>query len=329
MLSKDCAVLLKEIIEIDLSLLEKISRSILHIAKSFSKYGITISNLLSKIGTVLCESTNAINNVKRMLTEVTEKIVLSRKCRSLFDKVLSFSSPPSALTSKFYNEIQALKLPSVSCEVLDDMINMTIESFQKILKSNLLNNDSLSTPNPSDRDSFYRKMQFSLSILEYWDNCKAIELARPNEKYYEKISKEKIIKEITNIESAATQHIKNNLPDYTMLGIYYDNLRSIKENFTYTTLTEKAISAITMIDKLFFEKIELMKQSGWLSDEDWNMSPFKRNLYRRVSTALINMKVMTNQIAHYKKRIDVEFIDQLLKDYKSHLPAFPLPQQIE
>ena len=158
-------------------------------------------------------------------------------------------------------------------------------------------------------------MQFALTLLTHWDSDQAKAESRTNTHAFEESSKNKIMSEIEIIGAAADRLATST--DYTQLGILYDNLRSMSENFVTVDLKNRASCRMKTIDNLFFVQIRQMKQRGWLDEDIWDKCPFERGLYERIANELINMKLVANQIAQYKKRIDAEFIDELLKDYKS------------
>ena len=300
------------------SIKERISTSIISVGDSFAHIGQEVTKLLQMIDSTLTlstDSTSVIDKVKHQLSQASMQISVAKRCIPLFNTVCALSVSPSCLGSKDLLQLQNMKLSSVSYQVLKDMINDTVEKLQQIANSSLHGNQYLITPNASDRNSFYSKMQFALTLLTHWDSDQAKLEGRTNTHAFEESSKNKIMSEIENIGAAADRLVTST--DYTQLGILYDNLRSIFENFESVDLKNRASSRMKTIDNLFFEKIKLMKQRGWLDEDQWDKCPFGKGLYERIANELINMKLVSNQIAQYKKRIDADFIDELLKDYKS------------
>ena len=165
-----------------------------------------------------------------------------------------------------------MNLPSVSFAALSGLINKTVENLLQIAKSSLHGNKVLMTPNASDRNSFYRRMQFALVLLIHWDSCQAILQGCINRNFYEESVKDKLMVEIECIGVAADRLVEST--DSTQLGILYDNLRSINDNFISNDIKNRALSRMKMIDSLFFEKIKRMRQRGWLSEEEWHSSTF-------------------------------------------------------
>ena len=318
MLSDDAGEMLSSISHQDKSVRDQIGCAIVAVGKSFAQLGQKASDLLGKVNTIFDHSTDptfVIDDAKCHLLKASEQIALTRRCVSLFDKVCAQCDSSSVLHSKYRLKLKRMNLSSVSFAALSGLINKTVENLQQIAKSSLHGNKILITPNASDRNSFYRRMQFALVLLIYWDSYQAIVQGCANKNFHEESVKDKLMVEIESIGVAADRLVEST--DSTQLGILYDNLRSINENFINNDIRDRAMSRMKTIDDLFFENIKKMKERGWLSEEEWHSSTFGNNQYRKIAKELISMKLVTTQIAHYKKRIDTEFIDQLLKDYKS------------
>ena len=318
MLSDDAGEMLSSISHQDKSVRDQIGCAIVAVGKSFAQLGQKASDLLGKVNTIFDHSTDptfVIDDAKCHLLKASEQIALTRRCVSLFDKVCAQCDSSSVLHSKYRLKLKRMNLSSVSFAALSGLINKTVENLLQIAKSSLHGNKILITPNASDRNSFYRRMQFALVLLIYWDSYQAIVQGCANKNFHEESVKDKLMVEIESIGVAADRLVEST--DSTQLGILYDNLRSINDNFINNDIKDRAMSRMKTIDSLFFERIKRMKERGWLSEEEWHSSTFGNNQYEKIAKELISMKLVTTQIAHYKKRIDTEFIDQLLKDYKS------------
>ena len=317
-LSDDAGEILSSISDRDKSVMDQIGCTIVAVGKSFALLGQRVADLLGKVTTIFDHSadpTIEIDDAKCHLSKASEQIALTRRCVSLFDKVCAQCDSSSVLHSKYRLELNVMNLSSVSYAALSGLMNKTVENLLQIAKASLHGNKILTTPNASDRNSFYRRMQFALVLLIHWDSCQAIVQCCTNTHVHEESVKVKLMAEIETIGVAADRLVEST--DSTQLGILYDNLRSINENFINNDIRDRAMSRMKTIDDLFFENIKKMKERGWLSEEEWHSSTFGNNQYEKIAKELIRMKLVTTQIAHYKKRIDTEFIDQLLKDYKS------------
>ena len=286
--------------------------------RSFSERGLKVSKLLAKIKIILDDTSDpssVLDDVKSQLLEASEQIAIARKSVSLFAKVYALLQSPSILSPEALQKLQAMDLSSVSYEAMNDMINKTIENLQLIAKCTLYSNKLLMTPNASDRNTFYRKMQFALTLLIHWDRYQATAMNCVNTRANEESVKSNIMTEIEYFGVAADPLVEST--DYNQLGILYDNLRSIHENFMSSDIKERAICRMKTIDDFFFEKIKMMKRRGWLDEDRWYARPFELNSYEEIAKELISMKLATTQMAIHKKRIDTEFIDQLLCAYKT------------
>ena len=292
-------------------------RAIMHIGGMFVTLGRDVSRLLSQTESALSNAGDmavGTDVVSGYLSTANNSILLLKKCMPLFQKVEALCRASNVLRGDYPSKLSGMDLLTHSHSALTNKMNAIIEMVQRIAKPSLLNNKLLDTPNASDRNSFYRRVQFALTLLIQWDSCQAIAQECVNLRSNEEGCRDRIKFEISSIGDAADRLLDST--DYQTLGILYDNLRSINENLADITLKDRASGRMKTIDSLFFGRIELMKNKGWLNEEEWSTCPFDKNLYEKVGKELINMKAVTLQIALYKKRIDVEYIDILLRDYK-------------
>ena len=317
LLAKDAEDILSTLSFMDKFMQRNLNRSIISIGSLFSERGVKVSKLLANINCTLKDSadlSSVADDVKNQLLDASEQIAIARKFASIFKKIYALTKSPSILDSEALQTLQAMDLSSVSYEAMNSMINKTIENLLIIAKSNLYGSELLMTPNASDRNAFYRKMQFALTLLIYWDSYQATALCCVNTRTNEESVKSKIMNGIQNFGVKADRLVEST--DYTQLGILYDNLRSIHENFIEKDVKDCAMYGMKTIDNLFFEKIEIMKRRGWLSEDRWCAQAFELNSYEDIAKEVISMKLAATQMAIHKKKIETEFIDQLLNDYE-------------
>ena len=316
LLSEDAADILALLCTRDKYIRKGLNAHIISMGDLFTDKSLKVSKLLTSIEHILkdpSDPSSLLDDIKTQLKEASEQITIARKSVPLFKKVYALLQSP-ILSTNALQKLQAMDLSSVSYEALNDMMNRIIENLQLFAKSILHGNTLLMTPNASDRNAFYRKMQFALTLLIHWDRYQATAMSCVNTHANEENAKAKIFAEIELFGVAADRLVEST--DYTQLGILHDNLRSISENFISMDIKDRANSRIETIDKLFFEKIDDMKRRGWLSEDCWSTDPFKKNSYQEIAKELISMKLATTQMAIHKKRIDTEFIDALLSTYE-------------
>ena len=302
----------------DESLRARASGAILSIAGRFAVLGQKISAWTTQICSIMSSTggqkkANA-EELSNSISMASKLLIVARKSAPLFRKVESLRDDRKLLLTMQQSEsLRVMELPSS-----DDMnanINAAMEATRKVARPSLLDNQLLITPNASDRNFFYCKVQVALTLLIQWDADQAIINGCVNNRANEESCRDKLCSEIESIGCAADRLVDTT--DYERFGVLYDNLRSISENLSDNILQDRAVGRMKTIDGIFFQRIEVMKSKGWLNEAEWNSNPFGDHFYERVANELINMKTATTHVARYKQHVDEKFIDVLLADYKT------------
>jgi hypothetical protein len=303
-----------EIMKTNKNLRQRASGAIIAIGRLFASILHQISTSIEKITVIMTDTSyERVRSVHALcddLAAASNLVAFARDgaalCTKLKDLCVSSKDP-------CYNQLRTMEI--LTSDEMNARLNITIEIIQQVAKPSLLDNQLLITPNASDRNSFYRRVQVAVTLLIRWDGDQAIANGCVNNRANEESCRDKISSEIELIGAAADRLIGST--EYERLGMLYDNLRSISENLSDRTLKDRSIGRMKSIDGLFYQRIDIMKRNGWLNDAEWNSQPFDDSLYEKVANELINMKTATTHISHCKKHIDEEYIDKLLKDYKS------------
>jgi hypothetical protein len=303
-----------EVMKFNKTLHQRASTAVIAIGRLFTLILRQISISVEKITVIMTDTSyERVSNVQALCEDLAAASQLvgfakdgAALCTKLKDLLESSRDP-------CYNPLRTMEI--LTSDKMNARLNISIEIIQQVAKPSLLDNQLLITPNASDRNAFYRRVQVALTLLIRWDGDQAIANGCVNNRANEKSCIEKISSEIELLGSAADRLIGST--EYERLGILYDNLRSISENLADRTLKDRSIGRMKSVDGLFYQRVEMMKKKGWQNEAEWNSQPFDDSLYEKVANELIKMKAATTHISHCKKHIDEEFIDTLLKDYKS------------
>ena len=318
MRSPSAEVIWHRILKLDSTLRNKASDAVLSIAKLFFEIGIKIKKSADEVTKIMSITVGqSIADVKVLgngISFASKLLVVAKKSTPLLLKMKALLNPRhSILSNSDYEQFSSMELPSY--DEMNTNINSTVELIQRVARPSLLDNQLLITPNASDRNHFYHRVQIALTLLIRWDADQAIANGCVNNRANEENCRDKLSSEIESIGCAADRLV--NTTDYERFGVLYDNLRSISENLSDTVLKDRAVGRMKSIDSLFFQRIEVMRKKGWLNEAEWNSNPFGDHFYERVANELIDMKTATTHVALYKKRVDEEYIDALLADYKA------------